>query len=295
MAQTWNPDNVLVHENKDGTIPGQYNELILDDVMENSKLMQLAKFEEMTDKEKEFQYFAEGPGAYWVGEGEKIQTSKAKWLNVKMVAKKVGVILPVSREFLEYKMSDFFTAIRPKVAEAFYKKIDNATLLDLENPFPQSVEGAIQNAGNVVEGDLTYDNILELEDVLAEGGFDPNAFISNRRNRRQLRTASQTVGNITELIYDRGTNQIDGLPVVDMNAVEDGDLFAGDFDNVFYGIPYNINYKISEDAQLSTITNEDGSPVNLFEQELMALRATMDIGFMVVKEEAFGKIEQAGE
>ena len=38
--------------------------------------MQLAKYEEMNGKEKEFEYFAKGPGAYWVGEGEKIQTSK---------------------------------------------------------------------------------------------------------------------------------------------------------------------------------------------------------------------------
>ena len=80
-----------------------------------------------------------------------------------------------------------------------------------------------------------------------------------------------------------------------MTNLEDGNLIAGDFNNIYYGIPYNINYKISEDAQLSTITNEDGSPVNLFEQELMALRATMDVGFMVVKEEAFAKIEPAGE
>lgn len=295
MAQTWNPDNVLVHENKDGTIPNNQNALILDDVMQNSKLMQLARYEEMTDKVKDFQYFAEGPGAYWVGEGEKIETSTAKWLNVQMVAKKVGVIIPVSREFLHYTMTDFFTAIRPKIAEAFYKKIDAATLLDIENPFPQSVEGAIQNTANIVKGDLDFETVLELEDLLAEEGFDANAFISNRANRRALRGAAQVVGNTTELIYDRTTDQIDGLPVVNMNELEAGHLIAGDFNNIYYGIPYNIDYRISEDAQLSTITNEDGTPVNLFEQELVALRATMDIGFMVVKEEAFAKVEPGVE
>ena len=44
-----------------------------------------------------------------------------------------------------------------------------------------------------------------------------------------------------------------------------------------------FHFKISEEAQLSTLTNEDGTPVNLFEQELIALRATMDVGFMIVK------------
>ena len=51
-----------------------------------------------------------------------------------MVAKKVGVIIPVSREFLHYTMSDFFNEIQPKIAEAFYKKIDNATLLETLKP-----------------------------------------------------------------------------------------------------------------------------------------------------------------
>ena len=44
FAQTWNPDNVTVFEHKEGTIPDKYNELILKDVMEGSKVMQLAKY-----------------------------------------------------------------------------------------------------------------------------------------------------------------------------------------------------------------------------------------------------------
>lgn len=291
MAQTWNPDNVTVYETKEGTIPDKYNTLILNEVMENSKIMQLAKYEEMTDKEKKFEYFAEGPGAYWVGEGEKIKTSKPKWLQATMVAKKLGVIIPVSREYLTYKMSDFFTVMQPKIAEAFYKKFDSAGILDVENPFPQSVEKSVIAAGNVVEGELTYDNILSMEDYIGENDFEPNAFISTRKNRTELRGASKVVGNTTELIYDRTANTIDGLPVVDLKALEKGNLYGGDFNYMFYGIPYNISFKISEEAQLSTLTNEDGTPVNLFEQELVALRATMDIGFMIVKDEAFAKIQ----
>lgn len=296
MAQTWEPDNVMVYEKKDGTIPEKYNKLIVKDVMQGSKVMQLAKFEQMDDKEKKFEYFAKGPGAYWVGEGEKIQTSKAEFLQATMVAKKLGVILPVSREYLQYSMSDFFTVMQPKIAEAFYKKFDASVLLNKEgNPFPQSLEEAVNDAGTVIEGELNYDNILELEDTLAEGEFEPNAFISNRRNRKALRVASQTVGTNTEFIYDRSNDRIDGLPVVNLADLDQGHLFAGDFDYMFYGIPYGINYKISEEAQLSTITNTDGTPVNLYEQELVALRATMDVGFMIVKDGAFAKIQPAGE
>ena len=60
---------------------------------------------------------------------------------------------------------------------------------------------------------------------------------------------------------------------------------------MYYGIPYGMSYKVSEEAQLSTLTNEDGTPVNLFEQELVALRVTMDVAFMIVKDNAFAKLE----
>lgn len=292
FAQTFNPDNVTMYEAKDGTIPEKYEKLTLKEIMENSKVMQLAKYEDMKGKEKTFEYFAKGPGAYWVGEGEKIQTSKAQWLKAKMVAKKLGVIIPCSREYLHYKMSDFFEAMKPKIAEAFYKKFDAAAILNVENPFPQSVEESIETTENYVTGDITYDNVLAIEDMLNDEDFDVNAFISTKKNRSTLRGANKIEnGVVVESIYDRGNNTIDGFPVADLKDLEKGNLYAGDFDYMYYGIPYGMSYKIDESAQLSTITNEDGSPVNLFEQELVALRVTMDVGFMIVKDGAFAKIK----
>ena len=292
FAQAWDPDNVTVYENKDGTIPKKYNELILKEVMEGSKVMQLAKYEEMDEKEKEFQYFAKGPGAYWVGEGEKIQTSKAQWLTCKMVAKKLGVIIPCSREFLHYKMSDFFEEMRPRIAEAMYQKFDNAALLNMENPFPQSLEESATSAGHTVSGGITYDNILAMEDALSEEDYDINAFVSTKKNRSTLRNVHKIEnGVVVESLYDRSNDTLDGYPVVNLKALEKGNLYAGDFDYMYYGIPYAMSYKVDESAQLSTIENADGTPVNLFEQELVALRVTMDVAFMIVKDEAFVKLE----
>ena len=284
FAQTWNPDNVTVFEHKDGTIPDKYNDLILKDVMEGSKVMQLAKYEEMDSKEKKFEYFAKGPGAYWVGEGRKIKTSKPQWLDAKMVAK----------ELLSYKVSDFFKKMRPKIAEAFYKKFDDAVILNEDNPFPQSLEESIMESGNSISTGLTYDNILALEDILSDGDFDVNAFISTKKNRSTLRNVQKIEnGVVVETLYDRANNTLDGYPVVDLKSLEKGTLYAGDFDYMYYGIPYGMSYKISEEAQLSTLTNEDGTPVNLFEQELVALRVTMDVAFMIVKDTAFAKLESA--
>lgn len=292
FAQTFDPDNVTMYEHKDGTIPEKYNKLILKEIMNGSKVMQLARYEEMDSKEKKFEYFAKGPGAYWVGEGEKIQTSKPQWMQVTMVAKKLGVIIPCSREFLHYKMSDFFEQMRSRIAEAFYRKFDEAAILNRENPFPQSVDESAMAAGNLVSGGITYDNILALEDVLSDEDYDVNAFISTKKNRSTLRNVHKIENSvIVESLYDRGENTIDGLPVADLKGLDRGNLYAGDFDYMYYGIPFGMSYKIDESAQLSTLKNADGTPVNLFEQELAALRVTMDVAFMIVKDEAFAKLE----
>lgn len=300
---TFNPDNVLLQDARTGAIPEEQGTLMLNEVISNSVMMQLASYEEMTKQKKTFQYLAEGVGAYWVGEGEVIQTSKPQWLTAEMEAKKLGVIVPVSREFLQYSVTDFFTQVRTLIAEAFYKKFDEATILGVDNPFTQSLQASITGVNHVVTGDINGDNFFELTDFVNDAGFDVNAFISKTQNRSLLRRVvdgfTQEDGSITDPVrlYNRDTNTLDGLPVADLKStnMEKGELFAGNFNYARYGIPYNLNYSISEDAQLSSIVDESGNPINLFERELIAIRATMDVGFMVLKDDAFAKIEPGAE
>ncbi len=300
---TFNPDNVLLQDYKTGAIPEEQGTLILRETMANSVMMQLAKYEEMKKQKKTFQYLAEGVGAYWVGEGEVIQTSKPQWLTATMEAKKLGVIIPVSREFLQYSVTNFFNEVRPLIAEAFYKKFDEATILNSDNPYTQSLQESVEAVDHIVTGDINGDNFFELTDLVNDAGFDVNAFISKKQNRSLLRRVvdgfTQEDGTITDPVrlYNRGANTLDGSPVADLesNNMEKGELFAGNFNYVRYGIPYNLNYSISEEAQLSSIVDENGEPINLWERELMAIRATMDVGFMVLKDEAFAKLEPAGD
>jgi len=297
QQETFDPDNVMMQDARTGEIPSQFGGEIIKDVIENSKVMQLGVYEPMDKQKKKFDYLANGPGAYWVGEGERIQTSKAEWLQIEMEAKKVGVILVASREMLQYSMTRFFEEMKPKIAEAFYKKFDEATILNVDNPFKQSIQQSIESENNIIEGDLSGENIIELLGTVEDNDHEPNAFISKRQNRSLLRGAVEEFGNETTRLYDRSKNELDGLPVVDLKSshLKKGEIFTGDFDQIRYGIPFNISYKISEDAQLSTVVASDGQPVNLYEQELIALRATMDIGFMVIKDDAFAKIQPAGD
>lgn len=292
-VQTFNPETVLVSQKKDGTLPKEFTNIILKEVAGKSVVMQLGKYVEMDGKQEVTTNIqTDGISAYWVNETEKIQTDKPEVVPVTIRAHKLGVILLASREALTYTWQRFFEDMKPQIVDAFYQKIDEAGILGLNTPFKNSVNKAAKDANKVIGGPITYDNILKLEDALFDADIEPNAFISKIQNRSALREARD--GNNVS-IFDKAANTIDGIPTVDLKSsqFQKGDLLAGDFDHLIYGVPYNITYKISEEGQISTVKNEDGTPINLFEQEMIAIRATMDIAVMITKTDAFAKLTAA--
>ncbi|OAO07888.1 major capsid protein [Staphylococcus hominis] len=294
---TFNPDNVMMHEHKEGELLNNFTKPVLREVMETSKIMQLGKYQEMDGTEKDFVFWADKPGAYWVGEGQKIETSKATWLQAKMRAYKLGVILPVTKEFLNYTYSDFFEAMKPMIAEAFARKFDEAGILNVgDNPFNKSIEQSVQTAGNVINGEYNEDNLLDLEALVENNDYDPNAFISKRTNRRALSSIVDSVSN--ERLFEKGKGRnaidtLDGLPVVNLKSPDykENVIYTGDFNQLFYGIPQRIEYKIDDSSQLSTIKDGNGEPINLFERDMLALRATMHVAVHIADDKAFAKFE----
>ena len=294
-VQTFNPDKVLVSEKKDGTFTKKMTDIIMKDVAENSVVMQLGQYHEMDGLQEKTVYVqTDGVSAYWVNETEKIKTDKPEVVPVTLKAHKLGIILVASREALNYTWEKFFEDMKPQIVEAFYTKIDEAGLLGHETPFANSVAKSAKDSSQVVVGPINYENLLKLEDKLYEADINPNAFVSKIQNRSALREARD---GDKKTIYDKANNTIDGITTVDLKSKQfkKGDLLAGDFNSLIYGVPYNINFKISEEGQISTMKNSDGTPINLFEQEMVAVRVTMDIAVMVTKANAFAKLTASAE
>ena len=285
---TFNPDNVLVKDSLQGQFTGSMAEQVIEKVAEESVVTRLGQYVEMDGKQKITKpVYLDTIGAYWVGETEKIQTSKPEIRDITLEAHKIGVIVPASREFLTYTWTDFFDEVKDDIAKAFLRKFDDEVLNGTNKIFANSIASALEASGHVVEGDLTFENILAVEDHLYDAEVEPKAFISNVTNTSALRTAVDERGNS---VFERNTS-IDGLPYVNSSAVDRGELIVGDFDKLLYGVPYSIEFEVSKEAQLSTITNEDGSPVNLFEQDMLALRATIDVAALIIKEDAFAAVQ----
>lgn len=300
MFETFNPANVLLQDAVTGAVPQEQGTLVLKDFMTQSAVVQLAKYEPMTKPEKKFTYLASGPGAFWVGEAEKIQTSKATWLTATMKSKKLGVIIPVSKEFLRYSVSDFFTQMRPAIAEAFAVKFDQAALFGTASPFGAgvSVFERATAAGNTMAhdeaGDL-YDELNGLMALIEDADKDADGFTTTRRFRQKLRGTKDNSGlPIFNDAKAGATQQALGLPIgyVDSKSWDYTKtlLMAADWDYTRYGIPQGMEYKISEDATLTTVLGSDGEPINLFERDMFALRVTQQVGFMTLADDAFAAL-----
>lgn len=297
---TFNPANVLMADALTGSVPVETSIQMIGDVVQNSAVMQLAQFEEMSTLEKEITYLAEGPGAYWVGEAERIQTSKPTWVTAKLVAKKLAVILPVSNEFLAYNVPQFFQMMRPKIAEAFYTKFDQATLFGTNSPYAaeHSILAAATTAGNAVAADdaeALYGQLNGLLGLIEDNEIDPDGIVTVRSMKQKFRGELDNTGRP---IYVKGDgtapDDILGLPI----SYASGKSFdktkavalAGDWDMARFGIPQGMTYKISEDATLTTIIDENNVAINLFERDMSALRVTMHVAFMVLQDEAFAAL-----
>lgn len=71
-----------------GFVPVEQATDIIKMVTRGSSVLRMAKVEEMKHEKKKFNVLTDGPGAYWVGEGERIKTRRD--FNRKIILKEAG-------------------------------------------------------------------------------------------------------------------------------------------------------------------------------------------------------------
>lgn len=158
--------NTFLKDNLQGFVPNPIAQDIIADVTRGSSILRLSNVQPMDSDNKKFPVMVGGPGAYWVGESERIKTDVAKWIFPEIVAKKIAVIVPVTKEKIEDTIIDVFGTVRPYIAEAFYKEIDAACLFGTNSPFAKSIFGVASTAGRAVELETNPKLDLDIADVM---------------------------------------------------------------------------------------------------------------------------------
>lgn len=276
-----------------GFVPKEQAKEIMKDVARGSSVLRLSKVESMSSDTKQFPVMTDGPGAYWVGEGERIQTSGAQWIFPEMKAKKLAVIIPVTKEKLKDTTIDVFAELKEPIAEAFYKAIDAACLFGTQSPFAHNVYAAAVAAGNYIVDGTSETLDLDVSDAMAlieDSGLDVNGYAAHYGIKNRLRKLRDANGNA---LFVQGVNQNEfySSPIEfsrngawDKNKAE---IIAADWNKSLVGIRDGIEYEILKEATLQGTLDADGKPLSLAEQDMVAIKATMRLGYLPIKDEAF--------
>lgn len=288
----------LLKEELQGFVPVEIAPGIMKNIARGSSILRLAKVEPMESDTKQFQVLAEGPGAYWVEEGKRIQTSKARWIFPEMKAKKIAVIIPVTKEKLKDTTIDVFGELKDSISEAMHQAIDAACLFGTSSPFAKNIFDSAVAAGNfIVDGTSTLD--LDVSDVMAkvEETTDVNGFVAHNGMKNRLRKLRDANGN---QLFINGTDTkefynevIEFVRSVAWDKTK-ADVIAADWSKALVGIRDNLEYEILTEATLQGVVDADGKPISLAEQDLIGLKVTMRLGFLPIKDDAFSILATKG-
>ena len=285
-------DTNYLKDNLKGFVPTEVAAGIMDEIARGSSILQLSDIKQMKSDTMKFQVWADKPGAYWVGEGERINTSKASWIFPEMQAKKIAVIIPVTREKLNDTTIDVFGELKPQIAEAFYTTIDKACLFGTDSPFTKNVFKSATDASNVITRDAQSLD-LDISDVMGkieEKNLDPNGFAGHYGLKKELRNLRDSNGNQLAVIGMK-ENSLYDLPLTFVrNGAFDktkAELLCADWSKSIVGIREGIEFEILKEATLQSVTMGDDKPLSLAENDMIAIKATMRIGFLPIKDDAF--------
>ena len=309
--QRFAEDTAYLQENLRGFVPQLQATDIIRLAVRGSAILRLSRVEMLESESKKFPVMTKGVGAYWVDETERIRTSKAQWIYPEIRAKKLAVIIPVTREKLEDVTISVFEELKPYIAEAFSSAIDSACLFGKDSPFTRNFyDACLENEMAIAVGSNKDSNNkpqldLDVSDVMAlieTKGFDASAFIADISFKNSLRKLRD--GNGNQLYFMGSAANLDydtlySLPI-DFCRSSAWDktkalCVCGDFKNYsIVGIREQIKYEILQEATLHTVTMADGKPLSLAEQDFIAIKATMRLGFLPVKEDAFAMLVPTG-
>lgn len=286
--------NIINRTDLSGLIPEPVTREIIQGVTQGSAVLQMGRrLPNMTSKTQSMNVLDMLPMAYWVdGDTGVKQTTKMAWDKKKIYAEELAVIVPIPEAVLDDADYDIWAEVRPRLVEAFGKKIDEAVLFGTEKPtsWRDDIVTTATAAGAVVTatGD-TYTDIMGVDGVIAkveESGFLPTGAMSAVKMRALLRGLLDKNGNPIFKTDMQGSTQyaLDGVPMTfPMNGAFDTSkalMIVGDFNQLVYSIRQDVTYKLLTEATIIDPSTKE-IVYSLAQQDMVALRAVMRLGWEI--------------
>ena len=267
---------------------------------EESILLKRARRQPMSTKTVKQTIMTTFPDAYWVdGDTGLKQTTKQSFSQPTMTAEELAVIAVVPDAVIDDSSLPIWETLRPYLAEAIGKKVDQAAIYGIDKPtsWPLAlVPGAIA-AGVITPGNLAAtpaDQRKDAGQLVADLGLkmarDAGASLSGLIAQAGTGWELDRIRDADRRpIYDGVAGALRGVPFDELKngawtGVGTGDtavpLIGVDWSQVYIGIRQDITVKMLDQA---VISDADGKVVfNLAQQDAKALRIVFRVGYQAV-------------
>ena len=268
----------------DSLIETQVANEIFEGVIKDSKALSMfRRLPNMTSDKTKLRVLDSLPVAYFVDEstnnGRK-NTTKMAWDKKFINAAELAVIVPIKENVLNDSSIDIWAEVRPRIVEAFAKKIDNAMFFGVDKPTDWRaglVPSVIAAGAEVTETGKLYSDINDVMTKVEESGYEVNGILGGVGLKGKFRMMTDTTGqplNTTEIGSIRRAFMDNGVWDKSKST-----LIAGDFSQAVYAIRQDVTYKILDQA---VIQDTDGSILyNLAQDDMVALRVVMRLGWEI--------------
>jgi HK97 family phage major capsid protein len=228
------------------------------------------------------------PEADWVAETDEKPVDRGTVGRKDMTPYKLAVIVPFSNEFRR-DLPGLYSALASRIPGALGRKFD-------ETVFGTTAPGSnFDTLGGVdavpIGGEDTYSGLVAADAAVGAGGGDLNGWVLAPQGRSLLLGALDGFSRPLFIDNVRTEGQVPSLlgqPVFYSRAVYESGTpnrvgFAGDWTSAFYGTVEGISVAVSDQA-----TIQDGeTSLNLWQRNMFAVRAEVEIGFVVRDEDHF--------
>lgn len=285
-------------------IPEETSREIIQSVPKNSAALQLMrKLPNMSRRQRRLPILNALPTAYFVnGDTGQKQTTNMAWANKFIDAEELAVIVPIPEAVLDDADYDIWGEVKPRIMEALGIAIDQAIFWGTNAPasWPDNILLGCYNASNLVTlgtGADIADDIGDENGLMAAieaDGYDVNGFVADIGIKARLRGLRASDGQLIfqpsmtagspATVYGEPIQYIKTGMWVNTAGATPGTtggawMIAGDFKSAVYAMRQDITYKMLDQA---VIQDTDASILyNLAQQDMVALRAVMRLGWQV--------------
>lgn len=274
-------------------LPNDVSAEIIAKTQEQSVVMRLARQIPLPGRGVQIPVIASDPTADWVTETGAKPISNPTLDKKIMQAHKLAVIVPFSDEFRR-DAAALYDALVERLPLVLAKKFDNTVFFGTSGSLANFDTFASVTAQSLQSS--VYGGLVAADTDISEQGGIVNGYVLSPQGKGVLLGALDGENRpiFINSIADGGVPRILGAETYITSAaykagsaaagtnpaVPDIIGFAGDWTKAMYGTVEGVKINYSSDASLSVTNGTDTTIINLFQQNMFAVRAEIEVGFV---------------